>query len=487
MSGAPRHVAIVGGGIAGLATALALQEQAAEGEFPLSITVLEAGSSWGGKIATHRVGDWIIERGPDSFLSQKPAGLELCAKLGLSDRLVNTKPSRQGAFVYSRGQLRQLPEGLVLFIPSRLGPFLRSGLLSLPGIARMGADLVLPKQHVKGDESLASFFRRRFGAEAFERLIEPLMAGIYAGDAEQMSLRATFPRFIELERKHGSLIRGMLAGRKKAALSGQAAQTGRPSRTMFVTLQDGMDELVRALVARVEKGGASLEAGRRVVALRAPSVRSKVWTYDLELEDGGVVTADVVVLAVPAYVAATLIRPHSRPAAEKLEAIPYATTATATLAYATTDLGPQVRGFGFVVPRAERRGLIAATWTSLKWPNRAPASQTLVRCYVGGVGREEIFTLDDEALLRRVKDELRALAGITVEPAYAEVSRWERGMPQYTIGHPSRLEALQVALNPYKGLYLTGAAYRGVGIPDCIKDGSDTAAHIARYLTERRS
>ncbi|MDE3118260.1 MAG: protoporphyrinogen oxidase [Nitrospirota bacterium] len=487
MSGAPRHVAIVGGGIAGLSTAFALQEQAAEAEFPLSITVIEAGSFWGGKIATHRVGELVIERGPDSFLSQKPAGLELCAKLGLSDRLVNTNPSGQGAFVYSRGKLRQLPEGLVLFVPSKLGPFLRSGLLSLPGIMRMGADLVLPRQHVKGDESLAAFFRRRFGAEAIDRLIEPLMAGIYAGDAEQMSLRATFPRFIELERKHGSLIRGMLAGRRNAASSGQAPQAGPSPRTMFVTMKNGMDELVQALVGRVERAGAALQPGRRVHSLRAPSVRSKVWTYDLVLEDGGVVTADVVVLAVPAYVAAPLIRPHSRPAAEKLEAIPYATTATVSLAYAATDLGPQVRGFGFVVPRAERRDLIAATWTSLKWPHRAPPSQTLIRCYLGGVGREQSLALDDDALLRRVKEELRAMVGVTAEPAYADVSRWERGMPQYTIGHPSRLEALQVALNPYKGLYLTGAAYRGVGIPDCIKDGSDTAAHIVRYLAERRA
>jgi len=480
-------VAIVGGGIAGLATAFALQEQATQAEFPLSITVIEAGLTWGGKIATHRVGEFVIERGPDSFLSQKPAGLDLCAKLGLSDRIINTNPTRTGAFVYSRGQLRELPEGLVLFVPAKLGPFLRSGLLSLPGIARMGVDLVLPHRHVKGDESLASFFRRRFGAEAFERLIEPLMAGIYAGDAEQMSLRATFPRFIELERKHGSLIRGMLAGRRAAKASLPSALAGRPPRTMFVTLRNGLDELVQMLAARIEKDGANLSLERPVATLRAPSVRSKVWTYDLVLDDGSVVTADAVVLAVPAYVAAKLLRPHSRPAAEKLEAIPYATTATVSLAYATKDLGPQVRGFGFVVPRAEGRDLIAATWTSLKWPHRAPPSQMLIRCYLGGVGREAVLSLDDEALLRRVKDELRAMAGIVAEPTYAEVSRWVRGMPQYTIGHPSRLEAIQVALNPYHGLYLTGAAYRGVGIPDCIKDGAETAAHIVRDLSSRRS
>lgn len=483
MSGAPRHVAIVGGGIAGLATAFALREQAAELEFPLSITLIEASQDWGGKIATHRTGDLIIERGPDSFLSQKPWALELCAKLGLSDRLINTNQAQQGASVYSRGKLRELPEGLVLFVPSKLGPFLRSGLLSLPGILRMGLDLVAPRPHVQGDESVASFFRRRFGPEAFERLIEPLMAGIYAGDAEQMSLRASFPRFIELERKHGSIIRGMLAGRKGA----KPAPRQGPPRSMFVTLQNGLSELVEALIGRVEKDGASLMPGRRVASLRAPSVRSKVWTYDLMLEDGGVVTADAVVFATPAYVTAGLIRPHSRLAAEKLEAIPYASTATVSLAFNGTDLGGKVRGYGFVVPRVEGRDLVAATWTSLKWPHRAPSARTLIRCYAGGVGREALLAQDDASLVRRIRDDLKTIAGITAEPDLVEVARWDRGMPQYTLGHPSRLEAIQVALNPYHGLYITGSAYRGVGIPDCIKDGTDTAALLLRDLAERRA
>lgn len=484
MSGAPRHVAIVGGGIAGLATAFALQEQAATAEFPVSITVIEAGAGWGGKIATRRTGDLVIERGPDSFLSQKPWALELCAKLGLTDRLINTNRLPQGACVYSRGRLRELPEGLVLFVPSKLGPFLRSGLVSWPGILRMGLDLVLPQERNKADESVASFFRRRFGAEAFERLIEPLMAGIYAGDAEQMSLRATFPRFLELERKHGSIIRGMLAGRGRSA--GPPRPAG-PPRSMFVTLQNGLSELVEALAARIEKQGASLVTGRTVASLRAPSVRSKVWTYDLVLEDGGVVTADAVVLAVPAYVAAKLLRPHSRPAAEKLEAIPYASTATVSLAFNRTDLGPAVQGFGFIVPRAEGRDLVAATWTSLKWPHRASPSQSLLRCYVGGVGREAVLAEDDARLVERVRRDLREIAQVTAEPDFVEVARWDRGMPQYTVGHPSRLEAIQVALNPYHGLYLTGSAYRGVGIPDCIKDASETAGLLFAELAERRS
>ncbi len=476
----PKRVAIVGGGIAGLATAFALQEKAASEGLPVACTVIEAGPEWGGKIATHRVGEFLIEAGPDSFLSQKPWALELCAKLGLSDHLVNTNETGHKAFVYSRGRLRELPEGLVAIVPTKLGPFLRSGLLSWPGVARMALDLVLPGRFNAADESVASFFRRRLGSEAFERVVEPLMAGIYAGDAEQMSLRATFPQFIEIERRHGSLIRGLLAGRKK----GKVAPA--PGRTTFVTLKGGLGELVRTLVAKVGDAGATLLPGRPVVALRAPSVRSKVWTYEIQLKDGTVVTADAVVLATPAYVTAEFLRPISLAVSKLLEEIPYASTATIALTYGSRDLGPSVRGFGFIVPRVEGRDLLAATWTSLKWPHRAPPSQILVRCYVGGAGREDILKADDGTIVRRVREDLRRIAGITAEPSYAEVNRWERGMPQYVLGHRNRLDRIQAALSNFQGLYFTGAAYRGVGVPDCIRDGNETADLIVKYLTGRR-
>lgn len=476
----PKRVAIVGGGIAGLATAFWLQEKAAEAGVPVACTVIEAGRDWGGKIATHRAGELLIEAGPDSFLSQKHWALDLCAKLGLSDQLINTNELGHKAFVYSRGRLRELPEGLVAIVPTRLGPFLRSGLLSWPGVARMALDLVLPGRFNAADESVASFFRRRLGTEAFERVVEPLMAGIYAGDAEQMSLRATFPQFIEAERRHGSLIRGLLAGRKGVS----AAPV--PGRTTFVTLKGGLGELVRTLVAKVGAAGATLLPGQPVVALRAPSVRSKVWTYEVVLKDASVVTADAVVLATPAYVTAEFLRPISLAVSKLLEEIPYASTATIALAYGSQDLGPHVRGFGFIVPRVEGRDLLAATWTSLKWPHRAPPSQTLVRCYVGGAGREDLLKADDGTIVRRVREDLRHIAGITAEPTYVEVNRWERGMPQYVLGHRNRLDRIQAALSNFQGLYFTGAAYRGVGVPDCIRDGMDTADLIVKYLTGRR-
>ena len=338
MSGSPAHVAVVGGGIAGLATAFSLQERAAETGTPLACTLIESDRTWGGKILTHRVGDALIEAGPDSFLSQKPWALQLCAKLGLSDRLMNSNEAQQKTYVFSRGRLRELPEGLVVIAPAKLGSLLRSGILSWPGVARMAMDLVLPARRAAGDESLASFFRRRLGREAFERLIEPLMAGIYAGDAEQISLKATFPRFLEMEREYGSLIRGMLAGRKTAPPSGLSSA---PARSMFVTLRDGLGEMVRVLVARIREAGATMLPEHRVMALRVRSTRPGTWTYDLLLENGRAVTADAVVLATPAYVTADLVRPLTPTAAGTLEAIPYGTARSADKIQRAREFGLQ--------------------------------------------------------------------------------------------------------------------------------------------------
>jgi oxygen-dependent protoporphyrinogen oxidase len=343
---------------------------------------------------------------------------------------------------------------------------------------RMGLDFVISKGPTTQDESLAAFFRRRFGTQAFERLIEPLMAGIYAGDAEDMSIRATFPRFVELEQQHGSLLRGMLAASASASLNG----AGLPRRTTFVTLQGGLSTLVDALLPRLITSGVKVLYGQRVTAIRARSMRSVSAPYELLLDNGSPAAADAVILATPAFASAALVRSLSPEASALLAAIPYASTATVSLAYHTTDLGPMVKGFGFVVPRIERRDLLAATWTSLKWSHRGPASHTLVRCYVGGVGREAIVHGDDVSTIRRVRDELQAIAGITHEPVYAEVNRWERGMPQYQVGHLQRLDRINSQLQSYRGLYLAGSAYRGIGIPDCIRDGTETAERVLRDL-----
>ncbi len=484
MAVSPKHVAIVGGGIAGLSTAFALHVRAATAGLPLTCSVIEAARAWGGKIVTHTVGGLVIEAGPDSFLSQKPWALALCRELGLDDQLINTNPLENKAFVFSRGRLRPLPEGLVMMVPTEIGPFLRSGLLSWSGKARMAMDLVIPRKRLADDdESLASFFRRRLGGEAFERLIEPLMAGIYAGDAERMSLRATFPRFHDMERRHGSLIRGLLADRVEKKPS---SDPGLERRTMFVTLRDGLNTMTNTIIARLEKAGSQLRLGQRVTAIRARSTQTGEPAYSLLFDAHPVISTDAVVLATPAYVSGELIRGLSPGAAVILGAIPYASTATVSLAYGRADLGPRMKGFGFVVPRVEHRDLLAATWTSQKWSHRTPLSQSLVRCYVGGVGREEIVTADDRTLTQRVRNELTEIAGIIESPIYVEVNRWERGMPQYTLGHLERLEKIQDALQAFPGLYVTGAGYRGIGIPDCIRDGTETAERVIRHLLGSR-
>ncbi|MEP6887534.1 MAG: protoporphyrinogen oxidase, partial [Nitrospirales bacterium] len=297
MAAPSKHVVIVGGGISGLAAAHALQLPTSSSGVPLTCTLIEADGRCGGKILTHRVDDFVIEAGPDSFLSQKPWALDICRELGLSDQLINTNETPEKAFVYSRGRLRALPDGLVVIVPAKLGPFLRSGLLSWAGIMRMGLDFVISKGPTTQDESVAVFFRRRLGAEAFERLIEPLMAGIYAGDAEDMSIRATFPRFVELEQQHGSLLRGMLAASAPKPLNGDSL----PRRTTFVTLQGGLGTLVDALLLRITTSGVKVLYGQRVAAIRARSMRSVSSPYELLLESGSPVPADAVILATPAF------------------------------------------------------------------------------------------------------------------------------------------------------------------------------------------
>ena len=441
---------------------------------PVACTLIEGDSRLGGKILTEQADGFVIEGGPDSFLSQKPWGIELCRKLGLEERLIGTNQDRRRTFVYSRGHLEELPEGLALGFPTQIRPFLRSGLLSWPGKLRLGAEVFVPRRLEEGDESLGAFFRRRLGDEALERIIEPLMTGIYAGDADRLSILATFPRFPEMEREHGSIVRSMLGARRRH----KASDKGETSRwTPFVTLRGGLSELVRALTDRLS--AVKVCAGRRVRAIRA---RGEGAGYDVLLEGEPPIAADALVLATPSYDAALLLETLDGTLAELMRGIPYASTATVTLGFRRAGFSHSLDGYGFVIPRIEGRALLASTWSSSKWGHRAPDGSVLIRSYVGGAGREAALERSDEELVELVRTDLRHVMGVTEGPVLARVFRWPRAMPQYLVGHLNRLAAIEERLARLPGVFVTGAAYRGVGIPDCIRDGLGSAERVRAYF-----
>jgi len=481
----PKRVVIVGGGIAGLSTVYALLEEAKKLDEPVHCTVLEAQLNWGGKISTTRVDSLVIEGGPDSFLSIKPWALELVEKLGLTSQLINTNQGHSKTFAYSRGKLREFPQGLVSMVPTKMGPLFKSGLVSWPGIVRMAGDWFLPARKAGSpEESLSSFFSRRFGQEAFDRLIEPLVAGIYAGDAAELSVAATFPQFVDLERKHGGLIKGALAQQKTRRAPQSKSGS---SRSLFVTLRGGLSDLVGRLVEVLQHEGVTLSLGKGVTHVdRAPTSEiGRGWR--VHLADDEVIAADGLILATPAFVSSQLLEASHPDVARLLSQIPYASTATVSLAFFKADVQSHLNGFGFVVPRVENRKLIAATWSSLKWTGRANADESLIRCYVGGRGREAILDLTDDGIVDLALAELTDMVGLQAKPRSAHVFRWAQAMPQYVIGHRDRVKAIRESLTAHRGLYVTGAAYEGLGIPDCIRDGKETAQALSAVLWRRAS
>ncbi len=479
----PYQVVIVGGGISGLATAYALTEEGEKTQTAVQCTVVEREPRWGGKILTHVTDNYLIEGGPDSFLTSKPWALELCRTLGLQEQLISTNSQHNQTFSFCRGALRELPQGLLAFRPRRVDTLVSSGLLSWGGMFRMAAERFWPRRNPwPTDESLGEFFRRRFGAEAFEHLIEPLVAGIYAGDADELSIESTFPRFRELEREHGSVIKGM---RKALANAPPSPRSSGEATTMFMSLRGGLSELIRSLVETLRKRGVGLMAGGECLEIQPPTLESGV--FHVTLENGDRLPADAVVLATPTYQTARLLRAFQPETASLLDGIPYASTATISMGYPAESIASQIRGFGFVVPRKEQRPLLAATWTSLKWPDRSRPGETLIRCYIGGRGRETVLEQDDHSLVECVRRELTSMVGITAAPTYTEVHRWRQGMPQYVLGHRDRLAKVQEQLANSPGLYVTGAGLYGIGIPDCIREGTKVGKRLLQDFTSNPS
>src|SRR5581483_2034440 len=403
--------------------------------------------------------------GPDSFLSEKPWALARCRRLGLEDQLVRTDDRFRRTFVAWRGRLHPLPEGFQLLAPSRLGPLLSSRLFSWPGKLRMAADLLLPRGH-DPDESLGAFVRRRLGREALERVAQPLIAGIYTADPDELSLAATMPRFLEMERRERSVILALWRAARRAPAPDRGTSGARWS--LFVTLAEGMEQLVHALAERLPEGAVRLK--EPVTGIERQDGRWRVAT------GGGTgLDADAVVLAPEAHQVARLLRYVDPGLAHLLEGIPYASSGTVTLAYRRADVAHPLDGFGFVVPHVERRPIIACTFSSVKYPGRAPEGHALLRVFVGGALNEAVLSEDDAALVRIAREQIGPLLGIRGEPLFSRVNRYPRAMPQYLVGHARRVDAIEGCLARLPGLRLAGGAYRGVGIADCVRSGEEAA------------
>jgi oxygen-dependent protoporphyrinogen oxidase len=461
------QVAVVGGGITGLAAAERAAEQLGRDE----VLLLEAGGRLGGKVATQHVDGYVVEGGPDCFLATKPWGLDLCRRLGIADRLRPTNPAFRRSFVKRGGRLHELPDGVTGLVPSRLAPLLTTRILSPGGRARAALEPLVGRRRAGREESVAQFVTRRFGREAYDWLVEPLLSGIFAGDGEALSLDATFPQLAETEARHGSLLWPMLKAR--------FARSGPPAAPSgFVTPAGGLAELVDALEARL---------GPEAIWLDAPAaaLRRLPAGYRLDVADGRTVEASAVILALPAFAAARLLAPWDEALAGTLADIPFVSTATVSVAFPRSAVPRPLPGSGYVSPRAEGGSVVACTWTSNKFPARVPEGGVLLRFFLGRAGQETVPRDRDEALRCIVRDELAAVHGITGEPLFWRIFRWPDALPQYTVGHRARLDVIATRLRQVPGLHLAGASYRGVGIPDCVASGwaaADAAVERAREL-----
>jgi oxygen-dependent protoporphyrinogen oxidase len=451
-----RDVVVVGAGIAGLAVAYELQRR---GLRPL---VIERQPRAGGVITTDRIDGYVIDGGPDSLLTQKLTATDLIADLGLDSRLVTTLPPRT-AFVLKGGRLVPIPEASFLGMPTRWQPFVTSPLFSWAAKMRMAAKAFSTAPPAAADESIGAFVRRHFGEEAVRYLAEPLLAGIHAGNVDELSVHALFPRLVELERGNKSLLRALWA-----------MPPAKPPQGAFVSFPTGVAELVDALVRRLGAVIQYSSSVSRIDGLSSP--------FTLTLASGAVIQTRAVILAIPAWAAASVLRPVEPSVARWCGEIPYVSSATVVFGFDRDQVKHPLNGTGFVVPRSEKRALMAATWITSKWADRAPSGKVLIRGFLGGARDDAIVKSSDFELAEIARRDLDPLLSISGDPRLTRIYRWAAATPQYNVGHLDRIRQIDERLARTPGLYLTGSGYRGTGIPDCIADARSTAAAVATYL-----
>lgn len=472
----PCSVAIVGGGITGLAAAYTLEMARRQQRAAVTYTLVEERDRLGGNIRTERIEGFVLDAGPDGFVAAKPHAAALCRAVGLEEELVETLPESRKVYVVHRGKLVPLPEGLMLTAPTRVSAMLRTPLLSFRGKLRMALEWFLPARPPAADESIADLVVRRLGREALEAFAEPLMAGIHAGSPEALSVRATFPQLAGMEREHGGLIRGALAMQRARR---PRNRHGVPP-SAFLSLRGGMGDLVSALERQLTRQNVITGAAVRSLT------RAGNGCWRLDLHNGASIEADQVILAIPCPVSASLLEPHDAVAASLLRQVPYLSTVTVFLAYHRDQIRHPLDASGFVVPRREGMRITASTWVSCKWPARAPEGTVLLRVFLGGARSPEIAEHDDRTLVAIAQQAIGALMGVRGAPRWTSVYRHLRSSPQMTVGHLERMEQVRARLSRLGGLQVAGGGYQGVGLPDCIQQGESAAKNILRAAVETR-
>ena len=448
------RVVIIGGGISGLSTAWYLAKAG------VPSTILESRPRLGGVIQTEHVDGCTIEAGPDSFISAKPAAMELITELGLAGDVIGSNDHLRKTYIRKNGRLVPMPDGLMMMVPTRILPLLTTGLLSWGTKFRMGMELFHAPKPRAGDESVAEFIEEHYGAEAVDYLAEPLLSGIYGGNPREMSVTSVLPRFMDLAAKYGSLTRGVLAMRAKAQSNSQPAP-------LFRTLKGGLGQMIEALAAAIQGHAEVRQARAQTVERAGAGFRVRI--------DGGWLEADRVVVACEAHSASGLLAGVDGRLAELLGTVPYSSSMTVALGFDAAGFQPRPDGHGFLVPKKERRRLLGCTWVGMKFPFRVPEDKIVARCFLGGMEDADVLQESDDAIIDTVTQELREIAGVTAAPRFARVFRWPRSMAQYPVGHPQRLAEMEARARAIPGLSLAGNAYQGIGIPDCIRMGRQAA------------
>lgn len=473
-TGLPLRVVIIGAGITGLTVAYRLHQLAKKNELPLEIKLLEASKKVGGILCTEYQDGFLLEQGPDAFVTTKPWALQLCRDLGLADQLIRPNLDNPRSFIVRNGRLCPIPEGFYLMAPSSLWPFLINPIFSWRGKLRMAMDLFLPAKETDTDESLQNFVVRRLGREAFERMAQPMIGGIYSADPQKLSLKATMPHFLELEQKYGSIIRALMETMSEKA---SGARYG-----IFRTFDRGIQTLVNQLLSELPTGLIQTQSAVTKLNRQIESGTNNVWEIEINQGQEAVLLADQVCLAIPATKMGQLLVTDLPKIAQLLESVPYVSSATINLAFERSQIKHHLNGMGFVVPVIENCSITACTFSSIKFPKRAPKGKVLLRAFIGGALQQHLLNYADVDLLNLVLADLRNLVGLSGKPIFSQVRRWQKASPQYNLGHLEKVTQIDLEVSKIKGLEVAGNAFHGIGIPDCIRSGNKAAESIFKSL-----